>query len=61
MSIFKMEEPLDNELYSILACPSCKADVRYTYDQNALVCLKCRRKYPIQDGIPIMMPDAEVA
>ena len=56
-----MNEPLDNDLYSILACPSCKADVRYTDDKDALGCVKCGRRYPIQDGIPIMMPDAEVA
>ena len=44
---------MDEELLKILACPACKADVELK--ENRIVCTKCRRKYPIRDGIPIML------
>lgn len=44
---------MDKELLKILACPACKADVELK--ENRIVCTKCGRKYPIRDGIPIML------
>ena len=44
---------IDKELLQILACPACKADVQLKDDK--IVCVKCKRKYPIKDGIPIML------
>ena len=44
---------MDKELLKILACPACKADVELK--EEKIVCTKCRRKYPIRDGIPIML------
>ena len=44
---------IDKELLEILACPACKADVELK--DNKIVCVKCKRKYPIKDGIPIML------
>lgn len=44
------------ELLEILACPACKAKVRL--DGEELVCEGCGRRYPIEDGIPIMLVDA---
>ncbi|UCD15617.1 MAG: Trm112 family protein [Candidatus Omnitrophota bacterium] len=50
---------IDKELLEILACPVCKADIEYSNDK--LVCRKCARKYPVKDGIPIMLvEEAEV-
>jgi len=50
---------IDEELLKILACPLCKTDV--ILKENKLVCTKCKRKYPIKDGIPIMLiEEAEV-
>jgi uncharacterized protein YbaR (Trm112 family) len=46
---------IDKELLAILACPACKADVELK--GNKIVCTKCRLKYPIKDGIPIMLID----
>jgi hypothetical protein len=46
---------IDKELLDILACPACKADVQLKDDQ--IVCSKCGKKYPIKDGIPIMLID----
>ncbi len=48
---------IDKELLDILACPSCKGDV--DLKENKIVCLKCGKKYPIKDGIPIMLIDDE--
>jgi uncharacterized protein YbaR (Trm112 family) len=46
---------IDEELLKILACPACKADVKL--DNNRIVCTKCGRKYPIKEGIPVMLID----
>jgi uncharacterized protein len=49
---------IDSGLLKILACPACKVSVRLEGQQ--LVCEKCARRYPIRDGIPIMlMEEAE--
>ena len=44
---------IDNELLKILACPLDKADV--VLEGDKIVCTKCKRRYPIRDGIPIML------
>ena len=46
---------IDKELLEILACPACQGDVELK--DNKIVCPKCGRKYPIKDGIPIMLVD----
>ena len=46
---------VDEELLRILACPVCKADV--VLKDNKIVCTQCGRKYPVRDGIPIMLVD----
>ncbi|MFP3897057.1 MAG: Trm112 family protein [Anaerolineales bacterium] len=47
---------LSEDLLAILACPACKTRVELVADKW-LVCQnpECRRKYPIKDGIPIML------
>ena len=45
------------DLLEILACPVCKARVRL--DGQQLVCESCGRRYPIEDGIPIMLVEDE--
>lgn len=45
------------ELLDILACPVCIAEVKLTPDGQGLKCVKCNRIYPIQDGIPVMIPE----
>ncbi|MBS3815590.1 MAG: Trm112 family protein [Hadesarchaea archaeon] len=46
---------MDSDLLDILACPMCKGDVELKEDK--LVCEECGRKYPIENGIPNMLPD----
>lgn len=40
-------------LLDILACPACRSGVRSEPDR--IVCLKCGRRYPVKDDIPIML------
>jgi uncharacterized protein len=46
---------IDKELLAILACPACKGDVEQ--EEGKILCPQCGRKYPIKDGIPIMLVD----
>lgn len=46
---------IDQELLGILACPACKADVELK--DGKIVCQGCGKKYPIREGIPIMLID----
>ena len=44
---------IDPKLLEILACPACKTAVKL--DGERLVCIQCGRRYPIRDGIPVML------
>ncbi len=46
---------IDKELLNILACPACKASVKL--EDEKIVCTKCGLRYPIKDGIPVMLID----
>jgi uncharacterized protein YbaR (Trm112 family) len=52
------------DLIEILCCPACKTelDLNITKEENndiiegKLICKKCNFEYPIQDGIPNLLP-----
>ena len=44
---------VDEELLKILACPLDKAPVELRGDR--IVCTQCGRRYPIREGIPVML------
>jgi uncharacterized protein YbaR (Trm112 family) len=46
---------IDERLLKILVCPVCKKAVELKNDN--LVCVECGRRYPIRNGIPIMLVD----
>ena len=48
-------EPIPKDIFDILACPLCRADLRYDKDKKNLICIKCDSSYPIKGGIPILM------
>lgn len=48
---------ISQDLLDILACPACKGEVTLTNDGSGLVCKACRLRYPIRDGIPVMLVD----
>ncbi len=52
------------KLLEILACPVCKGDLKLEVEEEneeevisgALICEKCNERYPIEDGIPNLLP-----
>ncbi len=52
-------EGLDPTLLEILACPEDKEPVIYQKEGDAerLTCTKCGKRYPVRDGIPVMLID----
>ena len=48
---------IDKELLEILACPQCKAEVKL--EGERIICQNplCGLRYPIRDGIPVMLID----
>jgi len=48
---------LDPQLLEILACPEDKGPLLYFEDEDALYNPRLKRRYRIQDGIPIMLVD----
>lgn len=44
-------------LLQLLACPKCKGEVRYETAPESLVCSACALRYPVRDGIPVMLID----
>ncbi len=47
--------PIKKELLNILACPACHGNIVYKEEIDALDCVECKRRYPIKDGIPVML------
>jgi uncharacterized protein YbaR (Trm112 family) len=48
---------VSQELLDMLRCPNCARDGTGELDHvgNWLICKNCDRKYPIRDGIPVML------
>ena len=45
------------QLLAILVCPQCRGELEHRADVPALDCPACALRYPIRDGIPIMLID----
>lgn len=57
------KEIISKDLLDILACPLCKMDVElieYKTGEHGLKCSKCKKIYPIKDGIPVMLKDEAI-
>jgi len=50
-----MSSPLNKELLDILACPKCKKPVIQVDDTLQCRNPDCRLRYPIRNGIPVML------
>lgn len=48
---------LDAELLEILVCPNDRGDIDYHEDQQVIECRTCGYRYPVRDGIPVMLID----
>lgn len=49
---------IPRDLLDILVCPVCKKPLVLKENGESLKCGQCRRVYPIQDDIPILLVDA---
>jgi len=49
---------ISQDLLDILVCPVCKKTLALKENGMSLKCGECRRVYPIQDDIPILLIDA---
>ena len=49
---------VSKELLEILACPECKSSVEE--DGEWLACTGCHRRYPVREGIPVMLVEEAV-
>jgi uncharacterized protein YbaR (Trm112 family) len=48
---------LDPELLEILVCPNDRGDIEVREQEQVIVCKTCGYRYPIRDGIPVMLID----
>lgn len=46
---------VNEKLLEILACPACDDRPKVKIKGDELVCVQCGRRYPIRDGIPVML------
>ncbi len=48
---------IKKELLDILVCPVDKKNLRELEKEMKLECSACGRKYPVREGIPVMLID----
>jgi hypothetical protein len=51
---------ITEEFVEMMICPACQSKLRLREDASAIKCLGCRRVYPIEDDMPMMLPDKAV-
>jgi uncharacterized protein YbaR (Trm112 family) len=53
---------LDPQLMDILACPAeDHGPLRAEADADILTCTVCGRRYPVEDGIPVLLIDRAIS
>lgn len=48
---------ITEEFVEMMICPACQSKLRLREDGSAIKCLGCRRVYPIEDDMPMMLAD----
>lgn len=48
---------LDPELLEILVCPNDRGEIEVLEQEQVIVCKQCGYRYPIREGIPVMLID----
>ncbi|TQV85838.1 Trm112 family protein [Aliikangiella coralliicola] len=48
---------MDKKLLDILVCPMCNSKLNYIKDKKVLLCQFDRVTYPIEDDIPVLLPE----
>ena len=55
-----MEYTFDPDLLDVLVCPLTRTPLKLTEDGSCLISEKAHLKYPIRDGMPILLPDQAI-
>ena len=53
-----MQSQLPEGLLEIMQCPACAGDLIEEAEPPSLVCQGCGLRYPIENGIPVMLIEA---
>jgi len=48
---------MDSKLLDLLVCPVTKTSLVWQRDKEELWCVASRLAYPIDDGIPVLIPE----
>lgn len=48
---------LDPQLLEILVCPNDRGEIDYHEPEQVIQCRTCGYRYPVRDGIPVMLID----
>jgi hypothetical protein len=48
---------IDAELLEILVCPNDRGELDHQKEPELLICRTCGYRYPVRDGIPVMLID----
>lgn len=51
---------IKTQLLEVLVCPQCKGTLAQVEGGQGLLCNRCRLKYPVRNGIPIMLVEEAV-
>jgi uncharacterized protein len=51
--------PLKAEDLRLVVCPICRQTLHL--EESAVLCLGCGRRYPIVDGIPVLLADRAIS
>lgn len=49
------EDILSQDVLAMLACPVCYG--RLAIRDGRVCCTQCGRSYPVEDGIPVLLPE----
>ena len=48
---------MESWLLEVIACPACRQKVEVDEAAAAVTCTGCGNRYPIRDGIPVLLVD----
>ena len=48
---------IDKDLLDMMVCPNCRGEIDYLESESIIECRKCHYRYPVRDGIPVMLID----
>ena len=54
------EQLLPDGLLDIMQCPDCGGELEEDVAASQLVCVSCGLRYPVNDGIPVMLVDQAI-